>query len=101
HPVPALRCELAAAIDDGPLAQDQDIEGVGSACRRHLVTVADIDLAIGEAVQVRALDAVVGGGAGPRAPDVNRRAALPEGVGDTVADAAGAAHHQDGLAAEI
>jgi hypothetical protein len=32
---------------------------------------------------------------------VDRRAAFEEGVGDAVADPAGAADHQDGLAAEI
>ena len=63
--------------------------------------VADVDLGVGEAVEVGALDAVVVGGLGPRAPDVHRRAALQEGVGDAVADAAGAADHQDGLLAEI
>jgi len=101
-PVPARTLELAPLVDDGALAQHQDIEGRergrGGGDR---IRIPDIDTVIAQARQVRAFIGLVVGGGRAGAPDMDGRPPGPEGLGHAVADAAGAADDQQLPAGEI
>ncbi len=102
HLVPALRLELAALVDHRALAEDQHVQG------QHVLgllgdglAVGHVHAGIGQAAQIGALHPGIVLDRGPGAPDIDRGPALPERVGDPIADTAGAAHHQHALAGEI
>ncbi|WP_367348857.1 hypothetical protein, partial [Sphingobium yanoikuyae] len=77
--------KLLAAIEDGALRMDEDvqrIEGGGRCGDRG--GIADIDLGIADAVQIRSFLAGIIGGAGTRAPDMDVGATLQEGLGHAI-----------------
>src|SRR5437879_7259133 len=63
--------------------------------------MADVELRVIKALEVRSLARRIIGSGSTGAADMDARALGPESLRDAVADAAGAAHHQKLLAAEI
>src|SRR6202011_1359026 len=63
--------------------------------------IADVELRVIQALEGRSLARRIIGSRSAGAADMDARALSPESLRDAVADAAGAAHHENLLAAEI
>jgi len=102
HFAKSAHFEFAAAVDHRALRQHQHVEPV----ERWLeildrVGIADVELRVVQALQMRSLARRIIGGGRAGAADMHTRALGPERLCDAVTDAAGAAHHQNLLAPEI
>src|SRR6202171_3656041 len=94
--------EFAAPVNHRALRQHQHVEPV----ERWLEIldrfgIADVELRVVQALEVRSLARRIIGGTSPGATDMDARALGAERLRDAVADAAGAAPHENLLAAEI
>ena len=94
--------EFAAPVNHRTLRQHQHVEPV----ERRLefldrLGMADVELRVIKALEVRSLARRIIGSGSTGAADMDARALGPESLRDAVADAAGAAHHQNLLAAKI
>jgi hypothetical protein len=99
---PAFGLKFLPAVEHGALAEDEGVErlergGPGF----DGGSVGGVDLGVGEAGEVAARVGGVGFGGGAGAPDVDGGAVGAEGLGDAVADAAGAADDEGGAVVEV
>src|SRR5258708_25748663 len=98
----ALHLELAAAIDHRALRQHQDVEGLeGWSKFFDLPGIADIDPEIVQAFEMRAFVRRIVRGVRAGAANRDACAMAPKRLCNAIADAAGAADHQNLPAAEI
>src|ERR1019366_2905576 len=94
--------EFAAPVDHRALRQHQHIEAIERGLEiLDRFSIADVELRVIEATELRSLARRIVGGGSAGAADLHARALGPERLRDAVADAAGAADHQNLLAAEI
>src|ERR1700730_6662290 len=94
--------EFAAPVDHRALRQHQGVEPVE--CRFEILDragIADVELGVIQALKMRSLAWQIIGGGSAGTADLHACALGPERLCDAVADAAGAADHQNLLAAEI
>ena len=94
--------EFAAPVDHRALRQHQHLQPIEAWLEfLNRTGIADVELRILQAVELRAVVRRIVMRAGAGAADMDARAPGAKGLGDAVADAAGAADHQRLLAAEI
>src|SRR5262249_34981057 len=98
----ARHLELAAAVEHRALCQHQHIEAIEIGIEAFDgVGVADVEPRVVEAAEMRAFFRAIVACRRARAAHGDAGAFLAEGLGNAVADAAGAADHENLLATEI
>src|SRR5207302_6241258 len=94
--------EFAAPVDYRALRQHQHIEPIERWLKAlDRLGIADVELRVIQALEMRSLAWRIIGSRSAGAANINARAFGTECLRDAVADAAGAAHHQNLLAAKI
>src|SRR6266436_6685884 len=102
HLAKSAHLEFAAPVDHRALRQHQHVEPVeGRLEILDRLGIADVELRVVEALEMRSLVRRIIGGGRAGAANMHARAPGAERLRDAVADAAGAGDHQDLLAAEI